>query len=677
MSEVNTTQKGRDALADVVLARYRRARDYRDSYIQFQGHTVDHVMNRAEHQFNREYTGQDRAQMTSAFGFCPTRYFGVVSQKVTASLAWKTDLVLLGLDAMVTVSPSPEPEIDTGTKKRIRSGVRDELLRRMTETGIADPELLLNAKGRLSERLESWLQQQAMALKRVEQARIVSASTSAAQRMQRRLRDITLAGKFRQAYMDFSFNQILYGRGIMRFPKYVRAPAINPSGGYGWEVKPTFESVRTQDFYPIDDGPDTLTNTGNTERTWITRASLIAAAKQEDYFGDEITKIIEEFEYKSRNWLDPDDSERKPGIWWGLDETIPLLIHEGYFSGGELREYGIDGVDTMSYVSARIEVCGGRTIRAKLIEMPFGGGRSYYQATHVKTGAGIYDAVGMGALLWDSEQRINRLMHTFEHNIDWASRPPTLKNRSAFDNPNDADIITPGGQYDVEERFGVTGSMPDALRSMNTVSAQYHLILTQVAQLLGQADAESGLPSYAYSSANFGDSSLGEYTQRMSNALRQIKMLAINEDMQFIEPAFTNLFELELRDDPELRSAQDVGIIIRGMTGLLKEDLVAQKQRELLPLLLQGGATGTVPPEATQYAVYQLLSQAGFPMESLGISDPVIDNALAMAANAPVASASAAGQQVPSLDARSGPIPSTNVAQPNGQSNLTQSSPIA
>lgn len=679
MPEIEIKKDNRDDMADVVLERYRRARDYRNSYILFQGQSVDTLMARAAHQYAREYTSQDANSMIQAFGFCPTRYYGVTQQKVSAAVAWKTDLVLLGMDSLFTVSPTPEPDIDTATRERIRQQLRDELVRRMADVGMGDPSLLVGPTGKISNRMKGWLQEQAQALKHVEQARIVSTATSAAQRAQLRMRDILVEGNFRRAYMEFSQDQILYGRGIMRFPRMERVPRLSHSGSsvkYEWQVVPKFANVGVNDFYPIDDAPTLTENTGNTERTSITKARLIATMDQEGYFEDEIRHIIEEFEFKSRNWLDPDDSDRNDGTWWGLDQAIPLLIHEGFFSGSELMNYGITDVSVDEYVSARVEVCGGRTIRCKVIEMPYGGGRSYYQATHQRTGTGLYDSVGMGALLWDSEQRVNRLLHIFEQNIDWSARPPLMMNKDAFNNQSDADGVVPGGQYKVEERFGVTGAMPDALRTMNTVSAQYHLIMTQVSAILAQADSESGLPSYAYSSQDMGKSSLGEYTQRMSNALRAIKMLAIREDIDFIEPAFTSLFNTEIRNDPELRVGQDVNIMVRGMTGMLKADVVAQKQEALIPLLLQAGPELGVPPQATQYAVYQLLNQAGFPMEALGISDPVIDNAIAAAAAMPVQTSSPVGQQVPQLDGRSGPIPSGNVAQPGGMSNLMQTGPI-
>lgn len=677
---ITTTEKARDEMAETVLQRFRRAAQYRNSYVLHQGQSVNTLIDRATSQFNREYTTQDANSMTQAFGYCPSRYMGIVQQKTTATLAWKLDLVVTSLDSMFTVNPTPNPDIDDASRERIRDGVRQELLARMADSGIADPQLLMNARGQVNDRIEAFLQEQAQALKQVEQARIVSAAAGAAQRAQTNMRDKLVEGGFRQAYTDFSFDQILYGRGIIRFPHWQRIPVLTHTRGAGvkreWQTRPLFSHVKVQDFFAIDDGKDLQTNTGNIERTTITKAELINAAKQEGYYEDQIKDIVEEFAYKSRNWLYPDDNEESDGIWWELDEAIPLLIHEGFFSGSELADMGITGIDVLSYVSARVEVCGGRTIRCQLIEVPDGEGRTYFQAPFVRKGTGLYDAIGMGAMLWDSEQRVNRLMHIFEHNIDWAARPPVMRNKSAFDNPGDAALIRPGSQYDVEERFGVSGSMPDAIRTMNPVSAQYHLIMTQVGAILRQADEDCGIPAFAYSSQDFGRSSLGEYTQRMSNALRTIKSLALQEDIHFIEPAFTNLFNYEMENDPEMRVGQDINVMVRGMTGLLKEDIASQRQQAILPMVLQGGQSGVVPQQAVEYAVRQMLEQAGFPVDALGMSNPVIDNALAVAAQMPLTGVAPGGQQVPSVDGRSGPIPAANVAQPDGMSNLAQTGPL-
>lgn len=669
MAELDTTQKQKDVLAEVVAQRYRRAHEYREGYIVHQGKSYQTLLDRAEKQYRREYTSQDAIDMESAFGFVPSRYMGIVQQKVNATVAWNNDLIINNLDSMFTVTPSPEPELDDASLDRIRKGVRRELRAKMISAGVADPRLLLTADGDVADRVKDYLFEQVQALKVVEQSRIVSLASGQAKRAQSKMRDTMVSGGFRQAYAAYSFDRALYGIGYIRFPDWQRKAMLKHAAAgkakLEWTTAPWFRHIRVRDFYPICDAIDYQTNTGNTERTYITKAELINMARQDNYFEAEIRGILDEFAYRNRNWLDTQDDPRE--TWWELDETIPLLIHEGYFSGDELRDYGIDGLDTLDYVSARIEVCGSRTIRCQLLRMPGGADRSYFGAPFNKIGSNLLDVLGMGAMLWDSEQRVNRLMHLFEHNADWASRPPTLTNPSVFENPNDARRIVPGKTYAVEDRWATSGSMPEPVRQMQTVSAQYHLLLTQVGAILRQADEDCGIPAFAYGAQDFGRSSLGEYSQRMSNALRTVKQAALNEDMYFVEPTFTGMFHHLMTTDDELVTGQDVGVLIRGMTGLLKEDQQIQRMQGLLPLILNPNAAGIVPEAAVRYGVRSMLDQAGFPVDALGIGDPQIDRALAVAAAAPTPGTTPGGPQVPALDGRSA-VPPANVASPSGAS---------
>jgi hypothetical protein len=669
-AEVTAPKQTHDDLAGVVLDRYRRAKMYREQHIVHQGKSFQSLLDRAEKQYRREYTTQDAADMEESFGFCPSRYYGLVAQKVNASVAWYSDLVINNLDSMFVVSPTPEPELDKQTLNFIRAQVRDELRRRMADSGIVDANLLLDARGQVQRRVEGFLREQVRALKQVEQSRIVSAAAQSAKVIQRRMRDRLIEGNFRQAYMPFTFERMLHGNSIMRFPDWRRRPVLKHVGKRAqqrWDTVPWFRHVRLKDFFPIADAIDYQTNTGNTEYTYVTKAELIGMARQENYFESEITKILEEFAYRTRNWIDGDNLDDQ---FWQLDDTIPVLIHEGYFSGDELREYGINGLDTLDYVSARIEVCGGRTIRCQLLKMPGGADRSYFGAPFNKVGDNLYDTIGMGAMLWDSEQRVNRIMHLFEHNMDWSSRPPLMSNPSVFENPADASRIHPGRHYNVEDRFATSGSMPEPIRPMAMVSAQYHLIFTQVGGILRQADEECGVPAFAYGAQDFGRSSLGEYSQRMSNALRTIKQAALIEDINFIEPTFESLFAYELETDPDLASGQDVGAQVRGMTGLLQEDQRNNRQQAVIGAVFQGAQTGIYPEPVVRYAARKLLEQAGFPVDALGMSDPEMDNALAIAAQQAVPGASAGGPQVPALDGRSG-VPAANVAAPSGASQLS------
>lgn len=674
---METNQEQKDELAGVVLERYRRAKEYREGHIVHQGKSFDTLMTRAEHQFRREYTSQDEAEMQDAFGFVPSRYLGIVQQKVKATQAWINDLVINNLDTMFTVSPSPNPTLDKKSLDRIRQGVRRELRAKIANAGITDPNALLDADGKPDDRIEGFLIEQVRALKQVEQSRIITLASSSAKTVQATMRDLMVQGNFRQAFSMYTFDRALIGIGIMKFPDWRRKTLLAHKSGGGaklsWQTVPWFRHVRVRDFYPIADAIDYQTNTGNTEFTYVTKSELINMARQEHYVRKEIEDIIDEYAYRTRNWIDGDGQDDQ---WWNLDETIPLLIHEGFFSGDELREYGITGLDSLDYVSAHIEVCGGRTIRCQLIGMPGGASeRSYYAAPFDKVGDNLYDVLGMGAVLWDSEQRVNRTMHLWEHNMDWAARPPIMGNPNVFENPSDARNIVPGGQYAVEDRFGASAAMPEPIRPMNAVSAQYHLLMTQVGAILRQADEDCGIPAFAYSAQDFGKASLGEYSQRMTNALRTIKQAALNEDIYFIEPAFRGMFNHLMTTEKDIASGQDVNVMIRGMTGLLQEDQRIQRQQAVIPLLLQPGAQTVVPEVAVQYAVRQLLDQAGFPVDALGMSDPQIENALAVAAGQPLPGTTPGGPQVPKVDGRSGPAAVANTASPGGASPISIPSP--
>ena len=672
MSEEKLDKDGRDALSKVVIQRFRRAADYRDSHIVHQGKSFNYLLDRAERQYAREYTTAEEKAMVEAFGFTPSRYYGLTQQKVNATVAWNSDLIINNLDSMFTVTPSPNPTLDKATLESIRQQVREMLVQRMLQSGVADMELLLTKQGKTNPRIDNFLKEQVKALRKIEQAKIVSVASESAQAAKTEMRDKTLEGNFRQAYMSYTFDRVLTGTGILCFPDWRSRAVLKHKGKKivtEWETVPWFRHIRVRDFYPVCDAIDYQTNTGNTEQTFVSKVELINMSRQDHYFKDEIKDILEDYAYRSRNWIGIADFDENED-WWELDDTIPLLIHEGFFSGGELAEYGITGYDELDYVTARVEVCGGRTIRCTVKQMPEGAERSYFGAPFVKTGDNLLDNIGIAAQVWDSEQRVNRLMHIFEHNIDWSSRPALMKNPSVFDNPSDAGSITPGGQYDIEDRWATSGSLPEPIRMMNTVSAQYHLIMTQVQAILRQADEDCGIPAFAYGAQDFGRSSLGEYSQRMSNALRTIKQAALYEDIYLIEPIFHRLFQHVVTTNDLLAEGQDVNVVIRGMTGLLKEDKQAQTAQQILPTIMQLGEKQIVPKEAVDYAVRQLLEQAGFPVDILGLRDPVIDQAMAAAAMMPSNSTAPGGPQVPALDGRSG-VPAQNVAAPDGSSQIS------
>lgn len=669
----NLSDKQEDEIASIVFERFLRARDYKNNHIVHQGKSVNTLLDRARYQYRREYRPEDKADISDAFGTCPSRYYGLVQLKTDAVNAWKADLMINSMDACFTVSPSPVPSLDKATLDRIREGVKNELVAKMLESGVLDPDLLLTTRGGVNSRVETFLQDRVRELKKVEDARVISMATDMAGQMQTRMRDDLIQGDFRSQYQTFSFNQILTGIGFMRFPDWRRVPILKHVGSQvreAFEVRPMFRNVEPEDMYPVPDSNSLQTCTAVIEVENVRKVDLINMIGVEDYNDRNIRKILEEYESApSRNWLSPEnDSSNKDGVFWGLDETIPLLHHEGYLSGAELKEAGISGYDDDEYVNAYVIVCGERTIRVSVTKAPTGFSRTYHQAAFSRFGSNIWDCTGIAAKLWDTEQRINRMMFMYEHNIDWSARPPLMRNDSGLKN-KDEDIV-PGNTYDVDDAYAPTGNFPDPIRPVKGVSAQYQIIMNQLQIWMRQADEECGIPAYAYGAQDFGRASLGEFTQRMSNALRVIKNCALNEDIGFIEPAFKTLFIHLMKENDTLREGQDVDIVVRGMTGILKADIEVQRKTEVFGLVANMAAQGQLPKQVFDFGVRQLLESAGYPVDALGLTDPQIDMALAQAATLPVSGAGGGmqGQQVPQLDGRSN-VPAQNVANPDGTSN--------
>lgn len=673
MADIKVNAEGRDEIAQVVIERFRRAREHKSNHIVHQGKSIETLLNRANHQYRREYTSDDADAMRESFGFCPSRYYGLVQLKTNAVVAWKSDLMINNLDSAFTVAPSPVPELDQASLDRIRDGVKRELVQRMVASGVVDPNLLLNTDGKLNAPVETFLQDQVRALKRIEDARIVSLASVKAEEMRAAMRDALVQGGYRSEYQLFSFNQVLQGVGIMRFPDYRRVPVIKHRGRRAveeFEVRPVFRNVRPEDFYPISDGGSDLQNcTAVLEVQNVTKAELINMMGIDGYDAGNIEKVLDEYQHSyTRDWLSPDHAHDKE-TFWGLDETIPILIHEGFLSGSELADAGVTGVGLDEYVNATVIVCGGFTIRITLNKAPTNFPRSYHAAAFTKCGSDVWDVLGIGAMLWDTEQRINRMMHMYEHNLDWSARTPLMRNTAGLKDADDLEIV-PGQTYDIGEAYGPTGNVPDPIRPMKGYSAQYQLIMNQLQILMRQADEECGVPAYAYGAQDFGRSSLGEYTQRMSNALRVIKACALNEDIGFIEPAFRHLFIDLMKEDENLREGQDVDLVIRGMTGILKSDIENTRHQETFLLVAQLYGQGMVGKPVMDYGLRQMLSEAGYPVDALGMEDPQIDLAFAKAANTPQPSMAGTGQQVPTLDGRSG-VPIQNVANPDGSSNAS------
>jgi hypothetical protein len=670
------TDQMKDSLAMLVIERFRAAVTEKRNYRPYQNRSVIELLDIADRAMEKRYTDEQADVLTAAMGIaCPKRFYGLAATKTTEIANWKTELVAGDPGSLLQIVPTPSPRLPEASIMKIKREVKIDLMRKLADAGIGDPTILMGkGNGRLHPLVKEFLTDKALLLRGVEQTRLVSAAKAAASKVQVKFRDLVIEGDFREAYARFSHNQVRHGIGIIRFPLWRRRVVLSDNQDMKGKLKremrtvPTFHCVSAWNFFPTNDGDTLDDNTALMEHRTISKVQLIQLASDRRYDRKQIMAILEENEYSTRSWLFPDasDTEESNGEdanYWGPDAPAALLIHEGLVTGRDLQEYGATGYDEDKVYDARLEVCCGRTIRVDVKDPASEAGRSYAAAKFDDLGPGVWNAVGVPAILHDTEQRVNTIFHAWENNLDWALRPPLLRNTEGLRNPNAH--IAPGTQHDVTDLMG-PGQTPDPLRTIKGPSAQYQIVWPLLLQIIRQADHEVGVPSLSDMSS-FGKGSLGELSARVSQAVRRVRSAAYTEDRS-LRPIWRNLYEHVLDENPELVENVDLDMDYRGILGVLQAEQARQSKMTVLGVAQQGLQMQAVPKQVVDYAYRDVLDSLGVPTTELGMGDPLLDNAMAAALEAGPPTAGTGLNLVPQLDGRSGSIsgiPSA-VAAPNG-----------
>lgn len=669
-----------DVLARIVMQRFRDARRFKSNNTVYQQKSTIRLLREADYALEKRYTPEQIGAITTAFGFCPSRYYGLAASKTISIANWKSEIVSSDPGSLIQIVPTPDPRLPRASVNAIKEGVKQELIQRMVDGGVGDPQMLISiASGRLHESVKSFLDEKALALREIEKAKIVSAAMSAASRIQTKMRDVILEGEFRQAYGQFSFNQIKYGVAFMRFPYWVRKIILSDNQDFKgkltrmWKTIPTFANVSPWNMFITADGRDISSATAAMEYREVNKVTLVGLASDKRYDRSAITEILEDYAMRSRTWLFPESADTvsesgEKSTYWGPEELVAVIHHEGYLTGRDLSSYGLTGYDDMTVYNVKVEVCCGRTIRVEVDNPTVVLPRSYAATKFEDLGEGVWNAVGVPGILFDTQERLNVMLHAWENNLDWSLRPPLQTNPEALKNPGEARMIKPGGKYEISDLIG-PGVSPDPIRTIRGPTAQYQIVWPLILQIIRQADSEVGVPDLADLSS-LGKGSLGEFSARISQAVRRVRNAAFSEDTS-MGPLYQTIFEYVLEENPALVENADLNLNYIGVVGLLTKEQEKQAKVERLGVVTQAVQAGVAPPEVAQFAYQDLLKDLGIPTEALGFSDPLTENAIAIATSQGTSVAGGGGvPQVPKLDGRSGAISSipSAVAAPNGAS---------
>lgn len=665
-----------DSIAKIVMARFRDSVQSKSNTIIYQGKSVITLLRESRYAMEKRYTPDMSDALAAAFGVCPSRYYGLSSAKTVAIANWKTELIS-DPGALVNIVPTPNPRLPEASIIKIKEEVKEELIRRMTESGVGDPAMLVKVgSNRLHESVKMFLDDKAALLRQLEQAKVTSSAMHAARRIQVLMRDTVIEGNFREAYSDFSYNQVADGWSVMRFPHWKRQVVLADGQNFKgkpermWKTVPTFEAVNGFNFFVVNDGRSVEDVTARMQYRSVSKATLVGLTKDKRYDEQAILDIMDDYSMRSRNWLFPEGGNTvgesgNPSTYWGPEELVAVIYHEGWLTGRDLQDFGLSGYEASNVYSARVEICCGRTIRVEVDDptnvMPC----SYAATKYESLGDGVYNAVGVPHILQNTQDRVNTLLTIWESNVDWSMRPPLQVNEEALKNPADAMKIVPGGKYKVSDLIGA-GSMPEPIRSIRGPSAQYQILYPLIQQIIRQADAEVGVPDLADMST-FGRGSLGELSARVSQAVRRIRAAAFAED-RAMKTIWQVLFEWVAEEHPESLEGADLTMDYVGIVGLLQKEAEKKAKMDRLGLIMQATNAGVAPPEVAKFAYHDLLTDAGVPTDALGMEDPLISNAIAIAMQGGPIAATPSLAGPPQLDGRSGAMGGvpTAVAAPNG-----------
>ncbi len=388
----------------------------------------------------------------------------------------------------------------------IKAQVKAELVERMMARGIGDPRMLLSvSNGRLHPTVKRFLEDRALQLREIEKARVVQAAMTAASKLQVKMRDTIIQGDFREAYAGFSRSQMQYGIGILRFPYYQRRVVLADKQSYKGKprrverVVPTFTDVSPWNFFPTNDGRTVAECTAALEYREITKTALVGLANDSRYNKDAILAVLDTYSFTARTWLFAEGASTESeygqdSSYWGPEEVIAVLHHEGLVTGKDLQDYGLTGYEATQVYEVRAEVCGGRAIRVEVNDPTKDLPRSYTSPSSRTwaTGCGMRWACQRSCTTAD---RINTLLRAVEDNVDWAMRPPRMTNPEALQNRRghahpprrqlpDQRHARPGT---VRPRSARSGGRPRSTRSCGRSSCRW----------CRQVDAELGVPDLA------------------------------------------------------------------------------------------------------------------------------------------------------------------------------------
>jgi hypothetical protein len=532
------------------------------------------------------------------------------------------------------LSPTPRPDLSASARLEVLRKVK-ELLFPVDE--LPTPEVLIPAIKKLKAEAR--------------QAEFEYAEM-AARRMETLMLDQCVEGNWRRAMDGLLTGMIYYPYGVIHGPRPVRRPRLVWKGDrvrVRKEVYYRWDAVSPWDFWYSPDSRTPQDGTGVFIRERMTRRDLLYMLEMKGYFSDQVKEVLEEAETSGKfafHWMseNPDQVERHLTHWIKCGGTIDAMTHYGFFSGRELSEYGVGGLEDRKFYDATMTIVAGRTIQVYVAPDPTVNVRPVFAASFYAVRDRIAN-YGIAQRLRDVERIYAITLQYLVRNMANSSLPVTefdvARVAEAELNREDLASVEPGMTIPVKPDIAGPDRPVYRFHTIPSSVVTFKGILDYLMEL---AHLVTNIPASLHGTA-VGTGANRTYrgmANLQNNALQAMQDAVANMDETIFLPMGELLYAYNMLYEDDDLVKGDCKIRAQGVQGLLARELQRNNALELLQLVGSVGAQlGDSAVPLIDWAFQQVLTGMKVP------ADVAAKASFGGAAQQPVLSEQAATPQQP------------------------------
>lgn len=594
--------RSRDPLAHITIQRFNEAIRWQSTELVGDKPLRD-VLRDCYDQFNGNLSCDDQ-QIVDELGV--DAYVNLTAMKSGIVQSYLLETLINGRDLPWKVSPTPVPSLSDTAKYDVLAAIQNEIYNNNYQGDLM--ELVSNMK---------------VAVLRREHEKAVNA----AENMQRLMSDQCFEGGWVEAMYGFITDFVVYPFAVMLGPFPTRKPRLAWSGDRlttKYETYYEFKSISPWDFWYSPDSPDTQRGTGVFVRQRWTRQKLLDAAKLPSYIHENIIKVLEDVrdDKVDFHWLseNPEQLDDKLALWADCTATIDVLTHWGYFSGEELRSYGITHVEDKQFYNAMVTVINEYTIQAVVSPNPQLDVRPVHTASFYKTHDRI-PSFSIPQRIRDVERCYLTVLRYLITNTAYASGSiveADYARLSKYMSDEDIARLAPNTIYLSDS--SITTNTP-ALR-FNTIPNSMGAYMQVMEYFMALVDRITNIPAALHGIAQGSgvNRTFRGAAMLQGNAVKAIQAAVANIDHFVFAPLGQQLYNYNMLYVKDDSIKGDCKVMAQGALGLMQEEIDRQNSYEILQLTASAGQQLAQMPNGMRimaWALNNVLKNMGVPKELL------------------------------------------------------------